>query len=512
MTSSIKVRIADAILGRRPGAFFFVLLAAIYYLVFWMAADLKDTAYFGGDTWEYQSMGVNFAKGHGLQIFGGVEPFETYKFEPFDSPPAYYNEFFARAGRQTFYRTPVYQLFLGLVYKAVGISPRTIKCLQLLMLVVIAAALPFIGLRYWEKSGFIAGLVAGVLYLATNRRFAEEIMTECLTAFAVFLVLVSFMAHERRRNMLTAISLGLSLGFAPLVKGTLFFLPILIGAAILVRAVADRDPKAFKRLIVITAAATLLIAPWTAYVRLRTGAVVVLSTQGDYQLLADNTEFCADGRWHPEGIEKKDSFYNTDGIPREQVVAKVVNFYWHHPALLPRCMAAKFVAGFGPLPFLWMFAAFVILAGLGRMADRRLKSDALKVVCFSVLASLSVLAFGAAYHVAQQRRIHIDEWIAGGWLLPKAVPVVAIGWLVYLLVAGRAAFRIPTAFWIIAVNFLLMTLVFHAEPSSIVGSRLVASMDFIFALLCCASGIYFFRDVGVTLQKPVAPWTKMESG
>jgi 4-amino-4-deoxy-L-arabinose transferase-like glycosyltransferase len=437
-----------------------------------------------------------------LQIFGGVEPFETYKFEPFDSPPAYYNMFFARAGRQTFYRTPVYQLFLGLVYKAVGISPRTIKCLQLLMLVVIAAALPFIGLRYWEKSGFMAGLVAGVLYLATNRRLAEEIMTECLTAFAVFLVLVSFMAHERRRNMLTAVSLGLSLGFAPLVKGTLFFLPVLIGAAILVRAAADRDAKAFKRLIVITTAATLLIGPWTAYVRLRTGAVVVLSTQGGSQLLADNTEYCADGRWHPEWAEKKDSFYHMDGIPREQVVTKVVNFYRHNPALLPRCMTAKFVAGFVPLPFLWMFAAFVLLDGLRRFAYRKLKSDALKVVCSAVLASLSVLACVAAYHVARQRRIHIDEWIAGGWLLPKAVPVVAIGWLVYLLVAGRAAFRIPTAFWIIAVNFLLMTLVFHAEPSSIVGSRLVAPMDFIFALLCCVSGIYFFRDVGVTTLRP----------
>jgi len=47
----------------RSHAVFFTIIASVYYAVFLQIADLKDTAIFGGDTWEYQSMAVNFAKG-----------------------------------------------------------------------------------------------------------------------------------------------------------------------------------------------------------------------------------------------------------------------------------------------------------------------------------------------------------------------------------------------------------------------------------------------------------------
>ena len=66
--------------SRTHAVLFFVLLASIYYLFWGARTDMKDTAFFGSDTWEYQSMGVNFAKGHGIQKFGSLESFKTYNF------------------------------------------------------------------------------------------------------------------------------------------------------------------------------------------------------------------------------------------------------------------------------------------------------------------------------------------------------------------------------------------------------------------------------------------------
>src|SRR5262249_21388256 len=98
---------------RMQRVFFFALLASIYYLVWLFVADMKDTAFFGGDTWEYQSMGVNFAKGHGIQKFGAMESFDTYKFQAVTPLPPYYTDFFLNAGQDDFDRPPAYPIFLG---------------------------------------------------------------------------------------------------------------------------------------------------------------------------------------------------------------------------------------------------------------------------------------------------------------------------------------------------------------------------------------------------------------
>jgi len=202
---------------------FFIILISIYLLIWGRLTVMTDTAYFGGDTWEYQSMGVNFAKGHGIQKFGALEPFDVYRFEKITPLPAYYNDFFQSAGEDDIYRTPAYPLFLAMVYKLFGVSPKTAKIFQLFMLVIIAASLPFVGYHYWGKIGFISGIPAGGLYLARNYKLAEQILTEPLIAFTVFLVLVALMIFEYRQRTIPAIILGLTLGVALLVKGSLIF-------------------------------------------------------------------------------------------------------------------------------------------------------------------------------------------------------------------------------------------------------------------------------------------------
>jgi hypothetical protein len=287
--------------------------------------------------------------------------------------------------------------------------------------------------------------------------------------------------------------LGVSLGFALLVKGSLIFLPILTGIVILISTVVNRDPGGLKRLLVIMASAILTVLPWSLYASAKSGALIVLSTQGGSQLLDDNNEFCTNGRWHPEWVDKKDSFYNTDEIDRERVVAKVVNFYWQHPVFFPRLMFQKLLKGFGPLRFLWLFTAFVLLDGMCRVANRWVKSDLSKVTCFSTLLLVSVLACLGVYQFSDPMG-SIVRWIPSGWWILKVAGVLVMGWLAYLLMTERAVVKIPVAFWVLGVNFLLITLLFHAERG-VVKSRLVAPVDFIFALICCVSGVRLFSDI-----------------
>lgn len=427
----------------------FLLLTVVYYLIFVNLIDQKDTAFFGGDTWEYQSMGVNFAMGHGIQKFGALESFETYKFEDFTSPPEYYDDFFLFAGNYNFVRTPAYPFFLGIVYKLFGVSPQLVKLLQLLMLVIVAATLPFIGYYYWEKTGLIGGIPAGLLYLAANYKLADSILTESLITFSVLLVLVAFIIYERWPESFTACMLGFTLGIALLVKGSLAILPILICCILLIRAFRYRNNENLLLLFTVVIVTMLTVLPWSIYASRASGQTIILSIQGSIQLLDDNNELCVDGAWHPEWVNNENAFYNNDGIDNSQALRKVVNFYRHHPALLPQCMYNKFLEGFGPMYFLWILVGFILLEGIFRLAGNK------------------------------------------------------FGWKLATQLAGEKVFRIPLPFWIVGGNFLFITLIFHGE-AYIVPSRFVAPMDFIFALLCCVAAVKLFLNIfSIFSNKPV---------
>ncbi|HEY3312284.1 MAG TPA: hypothetical protein VGK00_11650 [Anaerolineales bacterium] len=424
------------------GVLVFLALAYFYYSFFINRLDTKDTAFFGGDTWEYQSMGVNFAKGHGIQKFGAMEPFDTYKFEKITPLPDYYQEFFQDAGSDDFNRTPAYPYFLGLIYTFLGISPHIAKIAQLLLLIIIAAGLPFVGYFYWGIPGFLAGIPAGALYMATDYKLAGLILTEPLIAFSVFFFMLAFMLFEASPRKLTAFVLGLSMGFALLVKGSLVFIPILAIGLLLVKAILHKNKEEWIRLLVVIVATYVTIFPWSAYASRISGDFVLLSTQGTNQILADNNELCIDGDWHQEWVKNPAAFYYNDGIDKSHALQKVVNFYVHNPELFPRCMYAKFRKGYKALMFMWIFLGFLALDLLARFLGRLAKS---KSIFFTV-------------------------WQLKPW--------------------------VPASMWIAALNFLLVTLVFHAESApGITPSRLVAPMDFIWVFLCCFAFINIIANL-----------------
>lgn len=435
MTVSIKTR----------ALIFFAVLVSIYFLVFSSIAKFEDTAIFGGDAWEYQSIAVNFAKGHGIQKFGGMEPFETYKFESLAEQPSYYQDFFDLAGKIDYVRTPAYPFFLGVIYRLFGISPSIAKAIQLLLLVIIAAALPFIGYNYWGKLGFYGGIPAGAFYLAINYKFSEYILTESLITFSIFLMLIAFIFYEKQKGILSICLLGVSLGYALLVKGSLIFLPIFIWGIILVEAIKKNNPEKWRLFFLMVLTTLLTVFPWSLYASSESGQFIFLSIQGSTQILDDNNELCIDGGWHPEWVNNKNALYNNDGIDNSRTVTKVANFYLHNPLLLPHCLAKKFIRGFGPLTFFWIFIGLLALDGALRMLNKRTNSEFAKT------------------------------------------------WVRY------PEMQIPISFWVVIGNFLLITLIFHGE-AFVTRSRLVAPMDFILALLGCVSVLRFLSITSKNLR------------
>lgn len=408
------------------------LLVAVYYVAFVPVAHFTDTADFGGDIWEYQSMAVNFAKGHGIARFGGVEDFSVYAFKTdaeelmaWGGIVAADREHFLRSGENGgvvwFFRPPGYYLFLGMIYKIFGISPLIARHIQLLLLAIVAASLPWIGLRYWGRLGFVSGLIASPIAIASNYKFSEFLYTENLTTFVVFFIVFTYALFEARRTVPRALLVGIALGAGLLGKASLLFIPLLLGIVLLLRWFRTKRRLDLLHLCVLTIACVIVVAPWSLYASMRSGKFVPLSTQTESILLDSHNEYIKNGLWYQEWRNDLQSFYNNDGLQGRSVWLRIANFYRYHPLLLPRLMFEKLIEGFKPFPFL-------LIGG--------------------------TLVLGEA----------ILQW----WRRKKSKWEVLSG-------------AVPPMFLIVFLNFVLMTVITHVDHV-VYPSRIIKPMEFLFIL------------------------------
>lgn len=421
-----------------------------------------DTAFFGGDTWEYQSMGVNLARGHGLR-FGGIEAFENYAFQPTKEAPPYL-ERFERLGREgglvSFYRTPGYPVFLAGIYATVGVHPAAVRHLQLAMIALAASLLPFIGWRIWGKRGFGAGALAALPYYFQRRELADPIMTEPLIIFMLLALVLSCLAWDRRRTPGHTLAAGAMLGLGLLVKGSLIFLPPLLAAAMVWRARSSLTGLLF----LVGVAAPIL--PYSMYATSVNGSPVFLSTQGSVVFLDGNNEASIrTGGWAPEWKSDSTSFYNRPDIRERSTFGKIAAFYAAQPGALPIAIGKKLVVGFQG--FRWLKAGLILMWSL-------------------LLASVIRSCSGR-------------KWVARGGLLVGAW----FAWKDYYFPIVLWAGAIPAGAWLwalarrpehpwrigiegrsfplaaIFLNFLLLTIGTLGEP------RFVVVADFVFVLAAC---------------------------
>jgi hypothetical protein len=164
----------------------------VYFVAFFSSQKFENSALLWGDEWEYQSMAVNFAKGYGLQIHGGLTNFEDYKFMAGSND---YVANFSKQHQYNFYRTPLYPLFVGMIYTVFGVNPYLAKIIQLLLLIFVGAYLPLMAYNFWGRRGFYSGIIATPIFISLNYKFAGSILTEPFLIFIIFLVIIAKEYH-----------------------------------------------------------------------------------------------------------------------------------------------------------------------------------------------------------------------------------------------------------------------------------------------------------------------------
>lgn len=383
-----------------------LLLGLVFSIIGFKRVDFDDLVHFVGDTWEYQSMAVNLAKGKKLMTVGAFGDYQQeYKFRPAAAAYQPQLNYLIENGKEDnekadFYRTPGYIMFLGIIYKLFGVSPLAAKQIQLLLVVFIAASLPYLGFNYWRSRGFAAGIIAGFVFLLeygqdiaenTGITYPPQIMTEILIAFCLLIFVLVFIAWQKQPNWLSSLLLGLVTGINLLVKGsTLFIFPLVL--IYFTNLVIKKKIKLIS-LVIYIIGTIVIVSPYSIYASRASGKTILLSTQSKVVVLGGNNEFAADGTWHREGYppNNEQSFYARQEVRSLPLLKKVAFFYKNHPHLFPKIFIAKIHSGFYLFNYFWLSLILIILR---LAAKRRFDLPTPFIILFLNFFILTLITFG----------------------------------------------------------------------------------------------------------------------
>lgn len=432
------------------------LLWAAYLLGIAAFFRAPDVAFFGGDSWEYQSMAVNAVHGEGMKS-GSALPLETYRFD--DTPvSAEFMDHFLEQGRlavpYSVYRTPGYPCFMTAVYSVCGIHPRAVYFAQMVLLATVAAFLPVLGHRIAGQTGKYVAVLAGAGFLVFQAPgIAREMMTESLIVATLFGVALVFQIFVERPSIPAACFLGLVAGMAALVKGSLIFIPVLIGALTLLQCL--RKQTGFLQLPIMASAMAFPILGWSSYATLIHGKGVFLSTQGDKVLLDGNNELgLQDGGWHPEwhsqtqfwvhpDEEAEDLMYNQAAMQARSPWAQVFTFYQEHASRIPRFLMHKMNRAFERyLPFR-VLTLLLVLDGF---------FSVFRVWSKPRIVQISALLLAAAFYFVLPK-IYVVFAEISFWLGLAAIQQ-CLAWAC----PRWGGFRLPLVFLLFFGNYAIVTL------------------------------------------------------
>lgn len=463
-------------------------LACLYFVLFRPQVFFTDTVFLGGDMWEYQSMAVNVAYGHGVNTFGGMEPFEVYGFGTTEwhgvqeMDPATYEDRKSRfmvdggdGGFTNAFRMPLYSLFLGAIYSVAGVQPLIAKNMQLLLLALVAGGLPLLGSLWWKKKGLLAGMLAGVPFMASTIRFTEVILAESLTIFVLFVCVLVGAWYEKRPGAGRAVLLGALLGACLLTKLSLILLPFLVLFLIGWRH-APKDRHFIRDIFIVAGVAMTLVLPWSMYASIQTRSLIIFSTESLNQGMFDaHNEYTAiDGEWHPEWETDPQSVYNRDGMEAYPDSIRILHFYLEHPMRIVRLPLSKMVAAFTTVPSVVLLVILLMLEGLlGSLLSRRV----LRLT--ALIAGLTVWWIAVDDNRLYTMTMPLVNTPYIWTLFPGALAVGALLLRRFLLPSFE---RFPLMVIALACNFVLLMILVMSD-SAVYMSRHVKVADFLCILL-----------------------------
>jgi 4-amino-4-deoxy-L-arabinose transferase-like glycosyltransferase len=155
-------------------------------------------------------------------------------------------------------RTPVYPLFIALVYYVFGIAPHVVLIAQTILDSITTL---LVAVTAWQctRSRRVA-TVAGVLYAIypTTWIYTTELYVESVLAFGVILTFwfaTQILSARGDPQARWTVGAGLASGLCLLIKPNVVLLPLILGGSLLVQ-------KKFRAAIVFAAVIATILAPW----------------------------------------------------------------------------------------------------------------------------------------------------------------------------------------------------------------------------------------------------------
>jgi 4-amino-4-deoxy-L-arabinose transferase-like glycosyltransferase len=242
------------------------LLLILFSFIYFSRSSFTNGAIFQWSDHLYQSAGVNFAKGHGISRIGAIEPFDNYKFTEYGTNLEFNYRLFTRfPGAYFFHNPPGYGLFIGMIYYVFGVNPFWLKCIQLLLLILVASLLPYVGFSLWKTRGFWSGVLASFLFIGQYYNMANNMHPQCLLLFMCFLTTLLFIRYQKTQSILILILFGIIAGFAGLVVISLLLLPFLVFLYFIYFAIKQRSLKPFNRLLIFAFCFLIPVFAWSFY-------------------------------------------------------------------------------------------------------------------------------------------------------------------------------------------------------------------------------------------------------
>ena len=429
-----------------------VYIACGLVLVVGTLTSLKKASRFSDESlfiWDdYHALAANYVMGHGMRK-GALEPIENYHYERNDQAAAEFIAMGAQGGAPALIRTRGYPFFLSLIYRVAGVHPRIVKLVQLALVILMGASLPWLGFYLWGGPGILPGAWAGLYYIGKYSLGARDLMAEPLFAFLLFVWTCLFVYWQRSRKLWLVFALGVLAGCCVLVKGTgIFLFPVTV--VVLAWQWWRTRPQAAARaaLALFVIGYGIVTIPYSVMMSRIAGKIVLFSTQGGDAFRGGNSTV-ATGWYQPE-------WQNQPG-----------GFKLMPAARLPLLLVQKVDEGFQSFT-----SIRVAVAGLGiwlalelrrRWGERHkwpvaLGACAFVVACFNPLAELS-------HGVLLQ-----DEPM----LLVFALGTGALVALHRLRAPGLD--RVPLPFLMVTASLLLTTLVMFGLK------RYVCVIDWLFLL------------------------------
>ena len=247
-----------------------LLLFLVYITIFLSFVRYENTVKIQGDSFGYQFRGVNYAL---KAETGNGDLFLKYMLskETIDKRTGY--EYALQRGPYPDIACPpVYPMFLGIVYRIFGVSPAIARYSQLIMLLLVASFFPYLGFLIRQKTGFCIGLLSGLIFILIHYKMAEEIMTESIQIFTLFIASVSVLYFERQTTFFTAFLTGILLAISLLVKGIILMIPIFYFMYVFILSLNQKYLRA--KLAIMIVSFLFIIMPWTIYANIHSGFIV----------------------------------------------------------------------------------------------------------------------------------------------------------------------------------------------------------------------------------------------